>query len=381
MNSISRQESAALPLTPERGFASNESELPLAPVTTHLASVRTASEIVNQRRIINGPSDKLRAVSCTKYPWARDIWDQMIANTWYVTQVPLGQDKTEFPTLDHGSRTALLRALAFLSNLDGIQTENLSLNVANYITDPSINQNIGRQVFEEWIHVEMYSAMVESLYDDPMEVYDMHHHVPQLSAKNQYIQDQCNKVTLMPNDANKVKSMVSNIILEGVFFFSGFLTFYAVGRATKKMQGSVDAIRYIQRDELTHLKFFVMMYNSLRAESPEIFTAELADECRQMFRDACELEISWGKYQIEFGVLGLTDQIETDYIQHRTEKCATMIGLGGIFPDVKNPVAWVDDYSIVNGTHENFFETKPIGYSEVKPQFGVSRRGAAPPKR
>jgi ribonucleoside-diphosphate reductase beta chain len=330
---------------------------------------RTTTELVNARRIINGPSDMLRAVSATRYPWTRDVWKKMIANTWFVENVSLTRDALEYPELEPGQQQAICRALGFLSNLDSIQVDNLTRNVVSFITDPTIQQIMRRQAAEEDIHVESYSAIVETVIKDPMAVYDLYYHVPQLAAKNDYITRQGNVVSEDPTDSNKVKALVSNMILEGVYFFSGFLVFYTIGRSTGKIQGMVDFIKYIQRDEVTHLELFQLTYMSLRQERPELFTQELADECRDLFRKAAELEASWGHYLIEGGVLGLTNQIITDYVQWLAEQRAAAIGLGGIFPTVKNPVTWVNDYSKINNGQSNFFEAKPQTYSHRKPTF------------
>lgn len=339
-----------------------------------MIEVRTISDIINARRIINGPADKLRAISGTKYPWTRDIWKAMIANTWFVEDVNLSPDIKEFGLLDDGQKTAYLRALAFLSNLDAIQTDNLTYNVGTFITDPTIQQLIGRQISEEWLHVEAYSTITETITQDPMMVYDMYRHVPQLSAKNDYITEQSRLVTEDPTPANKIKALVANIILEGVYFFTGFLVFYVIGRATGGINGSVDMIRYIQRDEVTHLRLFQMIYLSLRQEQPELFTPELAAECKQQFRDAAELEAAWGHYLIEDGVLGLTPAIITEYVQCLAEERAASIGLGGIYPAARNPVAWVRDYAAINSTQGNFFESKPLTYSNMRPTFGTRTR-------
>lgn len=334
-----------------------------------MADKRTTTDIVNARRIINGPSDMLRAVSATRYPWTRDVWKKMIANTWFVENVSLTRDAVEYPELESGQQQAVCRALGFLSNLDSIQVDNLTRNVATFITDPTIQQLMRRQAAEEDIHVETYSAIVETVIKDPMAVYDLYRHVPQLAAKNDYIIHQSEEVVRDPSDRNKVKALVSNMILEGVYFFSGFLTFYTIGRSTGKIQGVIDDIKYIQRDEVTHFEFFQLTYLSLRQERPELFTPELAAECRELFRKAAELEASWGHFLIEGGVLGLTPQIITQYVQWLAEQRAVAIGLGGIFPDVKNPVNWVDDYSRINNGQSNFFEAKPQTYSHRKPTF------------
>lgn len=336
----------------------------------------TVADIVNARRIINGPRDKLRAVSATKYPWARPLWAKMRGNRWEVEQVQLVRDKQEFETLDPRLQQSVRRTTAFLSNLDAIQTENLAENVSLFITDPSISQLLARQTFEEWIHVEMYSAIVETLFKDPLEIYNMYEVVPELGDKNSYIISQSQVVNKDPSPENKVKAIVSNIVLEGIYFFSGFLTFYAINRGTGKLNGCTDGIKYIQRDELTHLEIFINTYNSLRAESPEIFTSKLERECIEILDYASQLEVKWLSYVIDGGIPGVTVPLGTQFIQNRARECGEPIGLK-IHSNVRNPISWFDTFSNVNGTHGNFFESKPTNYTENRPTFSRARRSAA----
>ena len=70
---------------------------------------------------------------------------------------------------------------------------------------------------------------------------------------------------------------MANYILEGIYFYSGFSFFYALGRQGK-MLGTVSEIKYIQRDELTHLALFQGIFREIRKENPELFTPELIEE-------------------------------------------------------------------------------------------------------
>lgn len=336
----------------------------------------TAQDIVNARRIIDGPSDKLRAVSLTKYPWARPLWHKMKGNRWEVEQVTLVRDKLEFEKLSAEQQLAIRRSLAFLSNLDSIQTENLAQNIQGIITDPSISQLIARQQFEEWIHVEMYSAIVETLFKDPMEIYDLYRHTPVLKRKNDFIVAQGAEVTNDPSPENKVRAMVSNIALEGVYFFNGFLTFYVVNRSTGMMNGATDGIKYIQRDEVTHLEIFRNAFLSLRAEQPKLFTKKLMTSCRDILANAAEMEGEWGKFVIGDGIPGATHQIMEDYPKYLADQNAKALGMEPIF-NVKHPVEWADSYANINGTQGNFFESKPLTYTENKPQFSSRRTRTA----
>ena len=55
---------------------------------THLSN----TEIINKRRVINGYDDGLMQVSPLKHPWAYEIFDTMIKNTWVPQEVPMQSD-------------------------------------------------------------------------------------------------------------------------------------------------------------------------------------------------------------------------------------------------------------------------------------------------
>lgn len=340
-------------------------------------TTRSLSDIVNARRLIDGPEDKFRAISYSKYPWAISHFDSMRANEWDFRQVSLVRDRLQFPNLSPGQQLGFKRALAFLSNLDSIQVDNLAANVGQIITDPNVRECIYRQEYEEVIHVKAYSAIIETLFpEDPLSIYDMYLREPKLGQKNDYIIRTSQQVTLDPTPVNKVKAVVANIALEGIYFYSGFLTFYAIGRDTGQMTGSVDDIKYIQRDEVTHLQLFVNIFRALQQERPELFTPVLMDEYRAILADASKWEEQWGHFLIEGGIPGMNNQVYTDFVRSRADICASDMGLEPIF-GVQNPCPWFYDYSKINSSQKNFFETRPMTYSEAHPQF-KSRRGSQP---
>lgn len=337
--------------------------------------VRNLNEIIHARRVIEGPDDKLRAVSAVKYAWTTDIWSQMLKNNWTPDQVPLGRDRIQFDELSDSQRLAYKRALAFLSNLDSIQVDNLASNVVNLITDPNIRECILRQQYEEVMHVKSYSAIVETLFpQNPMEIYDMYHVVPQLAAKNDYIIESSKQVTEDPTPVNKVAALISNIALEGIYFFSGFAIFYAIGRHTGTMQGTVDMIKYIHRDELVHLDLFQKALAELRNERPELFTPALLKQYSGILAASAELEISWGNYAIGAGIPGYTAEMNAEFIRHRANRCASESSLPLPFPEEQGTHEWFYRYSNTNGSQKNFFETKVMTYQETRPTFKSRRR-------
>ena len=64
------------------------------------------------------------------------------------------------------------------------------------------------------------------------------------------------------------------------------------------MPGSVQEIRYINRDENTHLWLFRSMILELQKEEPQLFTKERIEEYRKMLKQGVEEEIRWSAYVI-----------------------------------------------------------------------------------
>jgi len=71
-----------------------------------------------------------------------------------------------------------------------------------------------------------------------------------LKHKNDAIAKVYEDLAADPTDANIVKAMFANQILEGIYFYSGFTYLYTLARADK-MLGSAQMIRFIQRDHRT----------------------------------------------------------------------------------------------------------------------------------
>lgn len=317
---------------------------------------------INDRRLIDGPNDKLFQISPVKHPWAREIWKVMLANTWMPSEIDLSRDiKCYREELTDGERRMYDKALAFLSNLDGIQVNNLTFNIGKYITSPEVSMCIIRQAFEEALHVESYSVMIEAIGRDPIEIYNTFDTDIILADKNDYILKQSEFVGNNYSPRNFAMAVVSNIILEGIYFYSGFAAFYVLAKSGK-MLGSAKMIKLINRDEgEPHLQLFVNMYRTLEIENPEIFDAEFKADVIKLIRAAVELERAWGKHIIADGVLGLTDAIIDDYIRYLADTRLMMIGFLPIY-GVKNPIPWIEKFSDVNGEEANFFESKVSSY-------------------
>lgn len=324
-----------------------------------------STEITNRRRLAFGIKDELMCMARIRYPWAIDIYDRQEANTWFPKSIPLGDDKAMYrsPALSDRERNAYDKALAFVSNLDGIQFNNLIHNIGQHITAPEVSLAIARQASEEGVHVRSYQFMIEAVSLDPEKVYMAFESDGVLAKKNEYIMRQSRILKDDPTPANFARAIVGNVILEGIYFYSAFLVFYTLARYGK-MLGSADMIKYINRDEgETHLDLFVNMHHTFKEENPELYDEQFRTDAIELIKGATELEVNWGKYIIQGGFPGLTDNIMENFVKTLANKRAQRLGLGIVYPDAQDSVPWFDDFSKPNGTRSNFFESKPTDYA------------------
>lgn len=320
-------------------------------------------EKIADRRLIDGPVDELMAISPLKHPWADDVWEKFDDNFWTKKVVDLTSDVRQYRhDLTDAERTMYNKSLAFLSNLDGIQFNNLTTNIAKYVTSPEVSMVIQYQAQQEGNHVRAYATMIETMAIDPAEIYMQYESDPILASKNSHILTCSRLVGTHYSPTAFALAVVANIVLEGVYFYSGFLAFYTLARSGK-MLGSASMIKYIQRDELAHLYLFKMMYMTLKTENPEIFTPEFYGKAIEVIRSGAELEKIWGRHIIPSeGVMGMTGAITDGHIETRANKCALTIGLPEVYPGIRNPVEWFDEFSKVNSAEANQFESRPTNY-------------------
>lgn len=326
-----------------------------------------SEEHVNDRRIFGGNPTGIFELNNIKYQWAYNLWDMMLNNTWFPKEVDMTADVRDYKQLTESEKNAYDKALSQLIFMDSLQTNNLIDNVNPYITSPEINLILVRQAFEEALHSQSYAVMVDSISQNTDEIYDMWRRDMQLKSKNDYIAKVYEELAENPSDTQIVKAMFANQILEGIYFYSGFTFFYTLARSGK-MLGSAQMIRFIQRDEVTHLLIFQNMINATKRERPELFTPELLDEVYAMFEKAVELEVSWGQYITEGQVLGLTNEIIDQYIKHLADKRLHAVGLKKLY-NVEHPIKWVDDFSKFNDQKTNFFEGNVTNYSKGSLNF------------
>ena len=321
-----------------------------------------SKECTSDRQIFGGDPTGIFELNDIKYQWAYNLWEMMLNNTWFPKEVDMTRDVIDYKNLTPAEKEAYDKVLAQLIFMDSLQTNNIIDNINPFITAPEVNLILVRQAFEEALHSQSYAVMVDSISTNSSEIYELWRRDMMLKSKNDAIAKVYEELSKNPSDINIIKAMFANQILEGIYFYSGFAYIYTLARSDK-MLGSAQMIRFIQRDEVTHLLIFQNMINTTKRERPELFTKELTDEVYSMFEAAVELESAWGKYITQGQILGLTDEIIEQYIKYLADKRLHAVGLETIY-GAQHPIKWVDNFSQFNDQKTNFFEGNVTNYSK-----------------
>ena len=322
---------------------------------------------VRLRRMIGGNTTNLNDFNNMKYQWVSDWYRQAMNNFWIPEEINLSQDVKDYPRLDPHERTAYDKILSFLVFLDSIQTANLPC-VGEYITANEVNLCLNIQTFQECVHSQSYSYMLDTICS-PEERNDILYQWKtdeHLLRRNEFIGNIYNEFQIKKDAHTLLKVMMGNYILEGIYFYSGFMFFYNLAR-NGKMPGSAQEIRYINRDENTHLWLFRNIIRELQKEEPELFTEEVVTELREMIKEGVRQEIAWGHYVIGDNISGLTKQMVTDYIEYLGNLRFTSLGYEPIYEGKTSEpedMRWVSNYSNANMVKTDFFEAKSTAYAK-----------------
>ena len=327
---------------------------------------------VTEKRLINCHAVDVNQLMPLKYKWAWEHYLNGCANHWMPNEVPMGKDIELWKSnsLTEDERRVIMRNLGFFSTAESLVGNNIVLAIFRHVTNPEARQFLLRQGFEEAIHTHAFLHIVESLALDQGEVFNMYNEVNSINAKDAF-EMQLTEDILKPDFSTQTfegsQKFLENligfyIIMEGIFFYSGFAMILSFLRQNK-MVGVGEQFQYILRDETVHLNFGIDLINGIKEENPELWTPAFQAHITEKMKQAVELEINYAEDCLPRGILGLTAPMFRDYVQHIADRRFERIGLKAIYRS-KNPFPWMSE-TIDLGKEKNFFETRVTEYQSA----------------
>ncbi|MCB1181199.1 MAG: ribonucleotide-diphosphate reductase subunit beta [Chlamydiia bacterium] len=324
---------------------------------------------VDKKRLINCNKVDVNQLMPLKYKWAWEHYLNGCANNWLPSEIPMGKDIEQWKSniLSQDERKVILRNLGFFSTAESLVGNNIVLAIFKHITNPEARQYLLRQAFEEAVHTHTFLYICESLALDEGEIFNMYNEIPCIHAKDTFqmkltedvLQENFTTTTFKGGQKFLENLIGYYLIMEGIFFYSGFVMILSFQRQNK-MTGIGEQYQYILRDETIHLNFGIDLINGIKEENPEFWTKEFQTHIVELIREAVELEYSYAEECLPRGILGLKASMFREYVQYIADRRMERIGLKAMYGS-KNPFPWMSE-TIDLFKEKNFFETRVTEY-------------------
>ena len=323
----------------------------------------------SEKRLINCHAVDVNQLMPLKYDWAWEHYLNGCANHWMPTEVAMGADIALWKSnkLSADERLVIMRNLGFFATAESLVANNITLALFRHVTNAECRQYLLRQAFEEAIHTHTFQYIVESLGLDEREVFGMYHEIPAIAAKDE-LEMALTADVLDPDFTTRTfagaQKFLENlvgyyVIMEGIFFYAGFAMILSFHRQNR-MKGIGEQFQYILRDETVHLNFGIDLINGVKAENPELWTADFQEQLVAKIRQAVTLEIAYAADCLPNGVLGLNADLFREYVQFIADRRLERIGLPRQYR-ARNPFPWMSE-TIDLGKEKNFFESRVTEY-------------------
>lgn len=308
-----------------------------------------------------------------RYPHFFDRFRDAIKNTWTVEEVDLGADLADLAKLSPAEQHLVSRLVAFFATGDTIVANNLVLNLYQHVNSPEGRLYLSRQLFEEAVHVQFYLNLLDTYVPDEKErfaAFDAIENIPSIARKAEFCFKWIDSVFELRELKTREdrRAFLLNVIcfaacIEGLFFYGAFAYVYFL-RSRGLLHGLASGTNWVFRDESMHMAFAFDVVDTVRAEEPDLFDADMEQQVKDMLAEAVECEVQFAADLLEQGISGMSLADMREYLQHVADRRLAVLGIEPMY-DSKNPFAFMELQDVQELS--NFFERRVSAY-----QVGVT---------
>ena len=302
-----------------------------------------------------------------RYQWAMDLYDQAVANTWFPNEIQLGEDLADFKKMTDEEKHAVTYLMSYFNPNELLVNKALAFGVYPYINAPETHLYLAKQMWEEANHCMSFEYVLETFPIDREQAYASHVTVPSMVAKEEFqvafikrMTEDTLDITTTEGKKDFIRNLIAyNIILEGIWFYSGFMVALSF-RQRNLLRNFGSLMDWVIRDESLHLQFGINLILTVLEENEDLQDAEFADEIRNMILGAVEMEEAYNRDLLPKGILGLNADYVNQYVKYLADRRLEELGFDAHY-NVSNPAKWM---ATANDTLQlvNFFEATNTSY-------------------
>ena len=301
------------------------------------------------------------------YQWAMDLYDQAVANTWFPNEIQLAQDLADWEKMTDEERHAVTFLMSYFNPHELLVNKALAFGVYPYVNAAECHLYLAKQMWEEANHCMAFEYVLDTFPIDRDKAYSAHVDEKVMAAKEEFETRYIKRMTedtmdITTTDGKKdfIRNLIAyNIILEGIWFYSGFMVALSF-RQRNLLRNFGSLIDWIVRDESLHLKFGINLILTVIEENEDLQDPAFAEEIKQMILDGVAMEEEYNKALLPNGILGLNADYINQYVKYLTDRRLEELGFEPHY-NVSNPAKWM---ATANDTYElvNFFESTNTSY-------------------
>ena len=286
-----------------------------------------------------------------RYPDLWALYKKAIGSFWTVEEIDLATDLKDWDKLNRDEQHFIKTVLAFFAASDGIVMENIDLNFSNDVHISEARSFYAYQGFNESIHGETYSLMIDKLVRDPEEkerLLKAIETVPAVKKKAEWA------LRWIGGGAPFAQRLVAFACVEGIFFSGSFCSIFWL-KKRGLMPGLSFSNELISRDEGLHQEFAVTLYSHLQDKLDD-------DTVFQIVIEALDIESEFITEALPCQLIGMDASSMREYIKFVAQRLLTQLGCTKHVIQASNPFDWMENISLEGKT--NFFEKRVGDYSK-----------------
>ena len=286
-----------------------------------------------------------------KYNDIYQLYKKAESSFWTANEIDLSKDINDWTKLNADEQHFIKNIIGFFAGSDGIIMENLALRFMNEIQIPEARAFYSYQIFNESVHSETYSLLIDTYIkdnDEKEKIFNSIENIPSVAKKAawayKWIQDK---------DINFATRLIAFAIVEGIFFSGSFCAIYWF-----KKRGLLPALTFsnelISKDEGMHCEFATLLYSKIKNRVEETTV-------KKIFEEAVNIEKEFITDSIPCKMIGMNADLMKEYIEFVSDRLLIQLGYSKIWK-TENPFDFMEMISL--RPKSNFFEVRVGEYSK-----------------
>ena len=279
-----------------------------------------------------------------------DMYKKAQGSFWTAEEIDFSEDLNHWNTLTTDEKHFIKTILAFFAASDGIVYENINSNFAKEIQLAEARAFYAYQEYNEQIHSETYSLLIDKYIQDPVEKHSLFNAI----TTTECIQKKAEwAMKWFDPSIPFAERLFAFVCVEGIFFSGSFCAIFWL-KKRGLMPGLCFSNELISRDEGLHQDFAIELIKMLR-KSPN------SNIIHSIITSAVECEKEFITDALPCRLIGMNHDLMSTYIEYVADRILKQLGYPTIW-DSENPFDFMENISLDGKT--NFFEKRVGDYGK-----------------